>query len=569
MTQRPPTEVPEATPTDHSAPDELDIELFRHACGSVLDEIELNMTRTAYSPLIYEYKDYVVGLLDEHFALMSQSKLSLPGFLADLGPIVSDAVAIAGKQTLAGGDVLISNYAAVQGHHINNVVMLSPIFQDGSVVAYVAIRGHWADLGGLELGSMSWQARDVYQEGTQYRGLRIMRAGELVPENLATCLANTRLEEYVRGDLMAQLGGCLLGVSRWGERIASRWTRKEVEALSAAQMAQSAALARARVAAMPDGAFTATCRIDDSGIEGSEPLRYSIRVEIDGDRMIVDFTDVPDQVEAPINSHAALGDARVAYKSLVVPDHPTDEGLFEPLEVRTRPGSILTAGKGAAMGHWNSSKATVVDLIVRAIGERRPELAPAAHHGTLGAFIFSGRRPDGAWWQSIDSAAGGWGGNVHADGFSPLKTVGHGDNRGIATEIIEGRFPLTVEHVRYLPDTGGRGQHRGGSGVERMILANEEVFLSTSLDRTLDPPWGLAGGEPGTPGAVDVCFPGTDTWVRHNKASLLRLPAGSRVRIRTAGGGGWGRPEDRDPAAHAADVRDGLVTEPQPAPVAG
>ncbi|WP_154759562.1 hydantoinase B/oxoprolinase family protein [Amycolatopsis pithecellobii] len=560
MSQRRPTRAQDV-PDGELVPDELDIELFRHACSSILDEIELNLTRTAYSPLIYDYKDYVVGLLDNSFALLSQSELSLPAFVADLGPVVADAVGVVRAENLAPGDVLVSNYAAAQGHHLNNVVMIAPIFQEDRVIAYVAIRGHWADVGGLEPGSMSWNARDIHQEGTQYRGLRIMRAGEIVHENVATCLANTRFEEYVRGDLMAQLGGCQLGLSRWQERITSRWTCEEVEAFTSAQMGQSATLARSRVAALPDGAFTATCRTDDAGVPGTDPLQFTVRVEIDGDRMIIDLTAVPDQVEAPINSNAAVGDARVAYKSVIAPDHPTDEGLFAPLEVRTRPGSILTASKGAAMGHWNSTMPTVVDLVLQAFGTCSSDLAPAGHHASIGGFIFSGRRPDGSWWQSVDTAGGGWGASSRADGFSPLRTLSHGDNRSISVEVLEGSFPLTVEHVRYRPDTGGRGRYRGGCGVERLITTNEDAYLTTSVERTLDPPWGVAGGEPGVPGGVDVCVPGADTWVAYNKASSVALPAGSRVRIRSAGGGGWGPPADRDPAAHAADLRDGFVTK--------
>lgn len=543
------------------APDKLEIELFRHACSSVLDEIEVNITQTAYSPLIYEYKDYVVGLLDADFVLISQSRLSLPGFLSDLGPIVSDAISVAGVETLAPGDVLISNYAAVQGHHLNNVVTITPIFQDGAVVAYVAIRGHWADVGGLEPGSMSWHGRDIWQEGVQYRGMRIMRAGELVPENIATCMANTRMEEYVRGDMMSQLGGCLLGASRWEERVAARWSRERVGVLVAAQIEQSAALARARVANLPRGVFSASATMDNSGAEGTPPLNFTVSIEVNDDGIVIDLTDVPDQVEGPINSGAGVSDARVAYKSLIVPDHPTDDGLFAPLEVRTRPGSIVTASKGAALAHWNNCKATLVDLIVNAFGQIDAELAPAGHHGSQGAFVFSGRRPDGSWWQSIDSLGGGWGGHARADGFSPLKTLNHGDNRSLSIEVLEGRFPFTIDHMFYRPDSAGRGKHRGGLGIERMITVNEPAFVTTSMDRTVMPPWGAAGGESGQPGAMEVCLPGTSEWVTHNKSSQVPLPAGSKVRLRSAGGGGWGRPEERDPEAQAADLRDGYVTQ--------
>lgn len=543
------------------APDKLEIELFRHACSSVLDEIELNITQTAYSPLIYEYKDYVVGLLDKDFTLISQSKLSVPGFLADLELVVKDAVSVCGKHTLAPGDVLITNYAAVQGHHLNNVVIIAPIFQEEQVVAYIAIRGHWADVGGLELGSMSWNGTDIWQEGVQYRGMRIMRAGEIVPENVATCMANTRLEEYVRGDMMAQMGGCLLGVSRWEERVASRWSFEEVGVLVKAQLEQSAALARSRIAALPHGKFSASCTMDNSGKEGTPPLDFKVTIEVSNDGIVIDLTEVPDQVEGPINSGAGVSDARVAYKSLLVPEHPADEGLFAPLEVRTRPGSIVSANKGAALAHWNNCKATLADLVLRAFGEISPELAPAGHHGSQGAFVFSGKRPDGSPWQSIDSLGGGWGGHAKADGFSPLKTLNHGDNRSLSLEVLEARFPFIVEHMHYRPDSAGRGQHRGGLGIERMIRVLEDSHITTSIDRTLMPPWGAAGGESGQPGAMEVCMPDSDDWQTHNKSSLVPLPKGSRVRLRSAGGGGWGKPEDRDPSAYEADLRDGYVTK--------
>jgi len=198
--------------------DVLDLELFRHIVGAVLDEIEVNLTRTAYSPLIYEYKDYTVGILDAEFGLMNQSRMSLPVFLSDIGEPVRDAVEIIGVDNLKQGDVLLTNYAAVQGQHINNVVAATPVFADSEVIAYIASRAHWADVGGIGPGSISWNAREIFQEGTQYRGLRVMQAGKLVPEVVATILANTRMEEYVRGDLMAQIGGCVLGCRRWNER---------------------------------------------------------------------------------------------------------------------------------------------------------------------------------------------------------------------------------------------------------------------------------------------------------------------------------------------------------------
>lgn len=546
--------------------DILDVEVFRHITKAVLDEIEVNVTRTAYSPLVYEIKDYTVGILSAEFELMAQSQLSLPGFVADLGVPVRDAVEIIGIDNLEPGDVFITNYAAVQGQHINNVVSAAPIFANGEIMAYVAIRVHWSDVGGLVPGSMSWNAREIFHEGTQYRGLRVMRVGKVVPEVLATILANTRMEEYVYGDLMAQLGGCVLGCRRWEERITSKWTTSEVRELWRLQREQSAELARRRIIELPDGLYEAEMLLDDAGEVGTPPLPLKVKVLIDGDRMVVDFTDLPPQVAAPINSGAsgcAMCTARIAYKILVAPDYPTDEGLFYPLEVKIVEGTVMSARKGAPMGHWNVLHSTMPELILRAIGQRCPELVPAGGHGTMAIFELSGQDKDGNRWYTTDTRSGGWGGSAHADGFSPLKTIIHGDCRDIPAEILEARFPLRALECSFIPNSAGRGMHRGGWGVERVIEVTDKAFLGTSINRTVDPPWGLAGGESGRPGNIEIKRPGDNRWHEARKVSILELPKGSLVRIRTAGGGGWGPPEKRAKAAKAADHLAGLIVEDQ------
>jgi len=544
--------------------DKLDIELFRNITGTVLDEIEVNVTRTAYSHLVYEIKDYTVGLLSSDFELMAQSQLSLPVFLADLGTPVQDAAHIIGIQKLAPGDVFITNYAPVQGQHLNNIVAAAPIFADGEVMAYVAIRAHWSDIGGLVTGSMSWNAREIFHEGIQYRGLRVMRGGELVPEVLATILANTRLEEYVHGDLMAQLGGCVLGCRRWEERIASKWDPPAVKELWRLQRQQSAELARRRIREIPDGLYEAECLLDDAGEVGTNPLLLKVKVLVDNERMVIDFTEFPPQVATPINSGVnggAMSTGRLAYKILIAPDYPADQGLFDPLDFKVVEGTVMTATKGAPMGHWNALMPTVPELILRAIGQRCPELVPAGSHGTMAICDFSGRDGDGNWWHTSDTRSGGFGGSAHADGFSPLKTIGHGDSRDIPAEILEARFPLKVHCRAFLPNSAGRGKNRGGWGVERIIEVMDDIFINTSINRTVDPPWGLAGGEPGQPGSIDVKRHGDENWCETRKVSMFELPKGSLVRIRTAGGGGWGLSGERTEDAEAEDRLAGLIVD--------
>jgi N-methylhydantoinase B len=526
--------------------DAVEAEIFRFATTSVVDEIELNLTRTAYSELIYEYKDYCVGIVTADFELLTQAAGSMPIFVGDLGPQVRDAVETIGVANISEGDVFIHNWSGVNGQHLNHVVCATPVFDDGTIVAYIVIRAHWADVGGSAPTSLSWKARTIFEEGVQYRGLRVMRAGELVPEVLATIQANTRAPVPITGDLMAQMAGCTLGRSRWADRISLRWSRAELANLIAFQAEESAALGREAVRRIPDGRYEASCSLDNAGVEGTEPVNLHVAVTVQGDTMEVDFTGMPAQVATPINSGllgGAINIAKLAFKALCMPDRPTDDWMFDPLKIVAPLGSIVSASADAPKGFWVMVPPTAVDLIFRAIGSVHPELVPAGHHGTVSGVFFTGNRErTGEFWLAIESYGGGFGATANQDGYGPLKSFIHGDNPGIPIELLEARFPLRIQSTRLRREAGGAGRHRGGPGIERIVEALEPQALQTAFDRTIDPPWALAGGEPGLAGAVHVRQPGSDTWVAASKVTGFPLQRGALVRIRTAGGGGWGEP---------------------------
>jgi N-methylhydantoinase B len=529
--------------------DALELEIFRYAVESVVDELEVNITRTAFTPVVYEYKDYSIGLVTHDYRLLSQSRYNLPLMVADLGEPVRDAVEVIGADYLEPGDVFLTNYARVTGQHLNNLIAASPVYTDGRVAGYVAIKTHCPDVGGLIPGSISWQARSIFHEGIQYRGLKVVSAGRVVPEVLATIQANTWMPRLVTGDLMASIAACTLGVTRWSEQVAGRWSFEEIAALTEAQFAASAKLARAKVAELPDGEFVAEAEMDDSGAVDTPPLNLKVRVAVEGDRMVIDFSDLPPQVETPINAGTtggALSSARVAFKSLLVPDRPADEGLFEPLEVVIPPGTVMSAEGNAPMGWYSQIPPTLIDLVFRAIGERAPELVPAGHHGAQLVAVMTGVREDGDWWYATSAPHGGFGATNEADGFGPLAPLMNGDNPRVADEITEGRFPIRVLNRRFLRNAGGKGVHRGGPGIEWTIEALAPMFLLLAINRTRTPPWGMAGGLEGRPGAIHLARPGSDRWQKLHLVNHLPIEPGTRVRVRTGGGGGWGVPPGRD-----------------------
>ena len=238
---------------------------------------------------------------------------------------------------------------------------------------------------------------------------------------------------------------------------------------------------------------------------------------------------------------AGLSAVRVAFKALLDPEIPVNEGFFDPITCIFRPGTIVSAAPDAPLGYWNSAVATIIDLVFLAIGTKCPELAPAGHHATFGIFMFHGRRPNGEWWMFLDTAHGGRGGHRGGPGFSPLKTLAHGDTKDIPIEVMEGRFPLLCHSYRFRRGSGGAGLHRGGDGTERVLeVLAPDVLAEFSLDRTIDPPWGLAGGGTGSPGDIEVRMPGS-SWQTHKKAGGLELATGALIRITSNGGGGWGK----------------------------
>jgi N-methylhydantoinase B len=525
--------------------DPIEQEIFTYTVESIVEEIDINITRTAHSPLVYEYKDYCAGLLTKNFELLGQSQSNLPIFLADLGDPVADVIDIIGADSLRAGDVVLTNYGEVSGQHLNHVVAFTPLHSsEGEIQGYLAIRTHWADVGGIAPGSLSWEGTDLRQEGFQVRGLRVMREGNVVPEVVETIRANCYMQTEVVGDLMAQAGACLVAAERWNERVASRWSRDEVRQLVTAQLATSRDLAARAVAELPDGIYEASCTTDDAGASGTEPLRLSVKLIVKGDQMVADLSDLPPQVATPINAGrngGAMSAMRVAFKALLVPHRQADQGLFEPLSIVLPTGTLLSATDGAPMAHWNTTIPTMVDLFLKAIGDRLPERVPAGHHGSMAMLMLTGRRADGSWVQYVETGNGGHGAHSEGSGFGPLKTLMHGDNRSIPIELVEGSAPVRFRSYKLLRDAGGEGLYNGGPGVERIIELLEPLTLSAGIDRTLDPPWGMNGGKPGQPGGFAILYPGSETWQAISKADL-DLPAGALIRQRTSGGGGWGTP---------------------------
>src|SRR5262245_26202596 len=487
--------------------DPITVEVIRRRLVSIADEVDVNITRTAFSPYIYEYKDYAVGIVDAGGDLICQCTAGMPVFVADvMRAAVQDGLALYGPENLHEGDAVVTNYAGTIGQHLNNVTMYTPIYapRERVLIGFMVVVMHWIDIGGRDIGSLSKFSTDIFQEGIQFRTVKLRSRGEPVLEIYRMIEHNTRFPVEMMGDINSQIGGCLMG----RDSVADLVDRYGVTTFRAALdiiWNQSEAEARAAIRAIPDGTYSAEAVLDDDGLNpGSLPCKVTVIVK--DDEMTIDLSALPPETHAPMNSGRSGGGAtvaRLAFRYLLLPEGDANEGTFRPLTLILPEGTIVSAGPTAAMSSYNSALPTLIDLVIRALGPAMPERTAAAHYGTFATLHFAGRRPENdAFWQCHDSGFGGWGALRDMDGPGPFRTNCHGDTRIIPVEVQEASYPFLIESFSLRPDSGGPGQFRGGLGLERRYLLFAPCRMKTRFERTICPAWGINEGHDGAPGHV-------------------------------------------------------------------
>ncbi len=546
--------------------DAVKLEIIRTGLQSIPDLVEEDLTRTAYSPLIYEYKDYAVGLVDGEGRSIALARRGLTLFLTNIiGLAVQDGLAIYGRDGIKAGDVILSNHAGTIGQHLNNVVMYTPIFgRDGELRAFMSVIVHWIDIGGRYPGScLGTDTTELAQEGLQLRTVKLYREGKLDEEMMRVITYNTRQPEMLLGDVAAQHAGCIRGRDLF-EALLQRHGDIQVEAAIKRIWENSAASAYAALAKIPEGVYENRSFLDNDGVNLEKKIDLPIRVIVKNGEFTVDYSGISEQVMGPFNSGRHGGGetcARIAFKYLFAPDSPTNEGSFAPLRTILPEGKFLSASENAPMGAYSTPLPSVVDTIIAAMAPVMPRSVAGGHHASFGIFGFSGINPrNGQFFSFFDTALGGWGGSMKGDGVGPYKSLIHGDTRDIPVETMEALYPLLVERYQWRSDSGGAGQHRGGLGIDKTIRVLADVNYNMSFERSKCPPWGLNGGKAGSPGAAEIEKPATREICLVHKASKISLKKGERVHVYTGGGGGFGDPLTRDPEMVLQDVKRRYVT---------
>ncbi len=544
--------------------DPITLEVITQGLISIVREMRATVMRTAKSVAIYEAKDFSCGLFAPDSQVVAQSN-DIGSHVVPMPWSVRAAMAKLGHD-LSPGDVLLMNDPYAGGTHLNDVTVIVPVFRDGRLAFFPAVRAHWPDVGGMVPGSMSGKATEIYQEGIRIPPMKVMEAGRLNGPVLELLLANMRVPEERQGDFDAMLAACRVAEARIQEMLA-RWGLSLVEESVRLDLDRSEARMRAAIAALPDGDYHYEDYLETFPDGRFEPLLVPLLLSIRGERMVADFTGAARQVPVPVNSTLAVtaGSVFIAVKSVLDPALPLNQGSFRSIEVIAPPATVLNVERPAPAGSHGEVRKRVIACMVGALSQVTPDkvagdLCRTSFHNLIGGYDARAKRE----WVHYEWSGGGNGAFREGDGPSAMAPFDWGDLVTVQpSEVLETRFPLLVEESRLRTDSGGAGTTRGGLAMQRRIrLMAEEGRYSLLSDGAVVPAFGVLGGRGGLPVASWIEKPdgAREDFDTPGKVGGHLMRHGDIVVLRSAGGGGYGDPLDRPADRVAEDVRLGLVS---------
>ncbi len=514
--------------------DPVTASVIQSSLVAAADEMFAVLRKTAMSPIIYEVLDVGTGITDRRGNLVS-SGAGIPTFVGVLDKAVARIIELHGLRTIEPGDMFITNDPYFGGvTHLNDVVIALPVFVDEQLVAWTASIAHWNDIGGLVAGSMSTHATEIFQEGLRLPAIRLFEAGVAVQSVLDIITANSRLPEFARGDLWAQIAASRIAEKRIVQLVQSHGVVAFNDAIAMAS-AEGERRCLAGLANLPAGQYDITEKQDDGAV-------WTAIITIADDRFTVDLRNNPKMRDAPYNTSrdGAVISCQMIFRALTDPSLFANAGSFSNLEVFTEPGTVFHATGSAPHGYYFETRIRLYDMLWQCMARAMPDRLPAGHFASICGTVLAGEHPDtGRRYTMVEPQMGGWGATSTRDGLDAMYSCSHGDTFNCPVEIAEARYGLDVDHKSLRDSDEGRGRFCGGKGVSIKYRMRASALLSAGFSRNKVPVWGLAGGQVG--GTNGFYINRTDGSCEAAAfASGLVLAAGDEIVIDTANGGGWG-----------------------------
>ena len=544
----------------------IQLELIRESLVAVVNEMRANIIHSSYAAIIYEGHDFSCALMSADGRQVAQGLADHPIHIFAV-PYSTREVVEVFKDDIHEGDLFLHNDPYTGGTHLNDVLLLHPIFHDGKLALFAAMRCHWNDVGGMTPGSLSGRVKEIYQEGIRITPTRICEKGVVNQAFLDAMFNNMRGPEERIGDFNAMLGTgrkAAEHIQRLFQRFGGEGLLEGVETL----IERSERQMRSRIADCPDGDYFSEGYIESDG-SNPDPLVVKLKLTIDGDSIQADFTGTSAQTNGPTNCGPAMAFNAVGtiVKAFLDPKTPINNGSFNPISVTAPEKSFINARETAPCGGMAEVKFLIDSVVAAAMGQVVPEMSVGDLKGGANHIHIAGPREDGGTYIHYEWPAGGTGASAGVDGSNAVRSYNEGDFNSIqSAETVESQYPLRVERCEVRNGGCGDGANRGGFGLRRDIkVLDETAMLSVLSEKNVIPPYGVAGGGNGAANRFVVVRNGKVIQPSDvpGKVSGFALQAGDLVREETAGGGGFGDPLIRDPELVAEDVRLDYLTAEQ------
>ena len=533
--------------------DPITLEIVWNGLLSITDECFISLMRSAYSTNIKERHDHSIAIADAKGRLIVQSQQSLPIHISSMTGLIQCLFDKYGDD-IHEGDLFLANDPHVAGGtHLPDLNFAMPVFVEGRLVGMVANIAHHADVGGAAAGSMSGGLNEVWKEGLRIPVVRLMRQGVLDEEMMEIILLNMRLPEERKGDINAQIAACRLGVSRVQD-VARRYGLATLEQACDEIVSRSTARMRAEIARIPDGTYEFEDVLDDDGLEARD-IKFKVRIEKKGDRILFDWTGSDPQVPGNVNLtfNATQSCVFFGLKAVLDPDLPNNQGVLDAVDIVAPLGSVTNCVAPAAVALRANTCQRGIDVVLGAMAKALPDRVIAAANGANTSAVFAGNDPaTGRPYVYLETLGGGMGARATKDGKDGVQ-AGITNTSNLPVEAIEMEYPLRVLAYGFVEESGGAGRTRGGLGIRRVVTpVGHTCEFSGVGERFAHRPWGLFGGEPGATGQFILVAPDGN---RRRLANKVRMPlkANESVIVETPGAGGYGPPSERSAEALAED----------------
>ena len=534
--------------------DPITLDLIENALRNARYEMDAVLFRSAMSPVIREQHDEFPMITDQQGRMI----------VGQFGSYVPEMLAEQAFD-LEPGDVILQSDPYKCGgaiSHINDWMVLVPIFFDRELVGFSSMFGHMMDVGGPVPGSMPTQATSIFGEGIRIPPIKIYSRGEPNKAAIDILMNNTRTPEMNYSDLMAIIAGARTGEKRVMELCERFGVATYRDACEALLERTKRAMRTLIVKNLPTEPQSFEDVIDDDGL-GNGPFRLKLTVWREGEHAYFDWTGTDAQSPGPINFYLHEGMFKMfigVYMIMVFdPQILFNDGFYDLIHVTLPKGTIVQPEFPAPLGCRTHALSRQFDVLGGALSKHAPEMATAAGYGSSPHFLYSGVDAGGHHFTLMEILYGGIPGRPLGDGLDGHSWWPLFEN--IPTEYLESYFPMVIESYSSLPDTGGAGKHRGGNGVEKVYRVLQAGEISIHDDRHRSQPWGILGGRPGAVSEKWLLRSDGSRVPLASKVDNVQVVAGDRVVFRTAGAGGWGDPLQRSVDRVRADVLRGLVSE--------